>query len=463
MTTERVLPLLLDARRARKGGSQAIAERQRTRLAEIVAYARAHSPYYGELYRELPDRIEEPTVLPVTNKRTLMSRFDEWVTDPAVTLDKVRAFIGNPALIGQPFLGTYTALTTSGTTGVPGIFLWDHHSMTVVSVMAIRMLREWLRATDVFKITTRGGRITLICATGGHYAEAVAGARLQRQRGESKVQVLPAHAALPEMVAQLNAFQPEILAPYASIGALLAGEQIAGRLRIRPTLVVLSAEGLPEGGYERIAQAFNVPVHHSYAATECPFISYSCEEGWLHVNGDWIVLEPVDENYRPTPSGTLSHTVLVSNLANRVQPILRYDLGDRILQRPDACPCGNLLPAIRVEGRTADVLTFFRDTGEQVPIPALMFEVVDASEIELFQVVQTSPTTLRVRLRLAPGANQDRVWPAVHAEIARVLEAQGLRNVTVDRAAEPPEQSRGGKYRTVIPLAREATRTRKEQ
>lgn len=451
--SNRVLPLLLDARRARKGGPEAVAQRQGMRLAEMVRHARAHSVYYRELYARLPDRVEDSTLLPVTTKRTLMSRFDEWVTDRAVTLDAVRAFIGNPDLIGEQFLGRYTALTTSGTTGVPGIFILDGHNMIVTGILVLRIVREWLGTRDVFRIVTRGGRMTLICATGGHYAEAVAGARLLKQRGEDKVQVLPAHTPMPEMVEQLNRFQPDILAPYASIGTLLAGERIAGRLHISPTLVVLSAEGLSEAGYQRITDAFNTPVRYSYAATECPFISYSCEDGWLHVNSDWVIVEPVDAEYRPTPPGTLSHTVLVSNLANRVQPILRYDLGDRILQRSDPCSCGNGLPAIRVEGRTGDLLTFSTESGEQVSIPALMFEVVDAQEVELFQIVQTAPTTLRVRLRLAPGADAERVWGAAHAEIRHVLERQALAHVRVERAEEPPEQSAGGKYRTVIALA----------
>ena len=149
--------------------------------------------------------------------------------------------------------------------------------------------------------------------------------------------------------------------------------------------------------------------------------------------------------------------MLISNLANRVQPILRYDLGDRILQRPDPCPCGNRLPTIRVEGRTADLLTFFNRRGEQVSIPALMFEVVDAMGVAQFQIVQTTPAILRGRVQPAAGADPDRVWQAVHAEIARVLEQHGLGDVTVERAEEPPAQSPGGKYRAVIPLASAST------
>jgi phenylacetate-coenzyme A ligase PaaK-like adenylate-forming protein len=112
------------------------------------------------------------------------------------------------------------------------------------------------------------------------------------------------------------------------------------------------------------------------------------------------MLEPVDAEYRPTPQGERSHTVLISNLANQAQPILRYDLGDRILQRPAPCSCGAPLPAIRVEGRTADLGAFSTDSGEHVSIPALMFKIVDAMGVELFQIVQTSPIGRRVGIKL---------------------------------------------------------------
>ncbi|MFC4989594.1 hypothetical protein [Saliphagus infecundisoli] len=238
------------------------------------------------------------------------------------------------------------------------------------------------------------------------------------------------------------------------MAALLAGEQEAGRLHINLALMVLAAEGLPPSEYDRIATAFDTKVRDSYAATECPFISYRCEHGWLHVNSDWVMLEPVDADYQSVPAGEQSHTVLVTNLANRVQPILRYDLGDSIVQRPDPCPCGNPLPAIRVQGRAADVLTFPAEKNETVRIAPLAFSALmdRIPGIELFQIVQVAPTTLRVRLRVADGANPDRVWQTVNTEIMDLLTEHELAHVTVEHSEEPPEQSHGGKIRTVIPL-----------
>jgi len=281
----------------------------------------------------------------------------------------------------------------------------------------------------------------------------VAAARLHKSAsGRKRVLALSVYAPLSEMVRQLNQFRPVLLAPYASIARFLASEQEAGRLKIHPVLMVLAAEGLPISEYDRIAKVFDAKVETSYAATECMFFSYSCEERWLHVNSDWAVLEPVDADYQPVPPGEQSHTVLLSNLANRVQPILRYDLGDRIVVRTDPCPCGNPLPAIRVQGRTADVLTFSTKRGERASIPPLAFEIDHIPGVELFQIIQTTPTSLQVRLRSAGGAEPDRVWQAARAAIARLLAEHGLDQVTIERTEEPPKQSPGGKYRAVIPL-----------
>ncbi|MDT7746143.1 MAG: hypothetical protein QOE59_5221, partial [Actinomycetota bacterium] len=165
--------------------------------------------------------------------------------------------------------------------------------------------------------------------------------------------------------------------------------------------------------------------------------------------------EPVDADHRPVPPGELSHTVLVSNLANRVQPVLRYDLGDSVLLRPDLCPCGSPFPAIRVQGRTADVLTFPTSHGEHVSISPMRFGVLldGVPGIEQFQLVQTTPTTLRVRLQPGNGADIDRVWQTVRAEITQLLTEHKVDDISLERADEPPQHAPSGKYRRIIPVS----------
>lgn len=454
---ESKLSILRDARRATKGGSETIERLQARRLQEMVAHARAHSSVYRMLYRDLLDRIDDPRQLPVTSKKMLMSQFNAWVTDPAITIDGLRGFVDDPQRAGEPFLGRYTVATTSGTTGARGIFVLDERSLAVTNVMALRMLSTWLGLGDVLRILAGGVRMAMVMAGSGHSASAVAAARLRRAGGwrASRLKVISADTPMPQIVAALNEFQPVVIAPYASMAVMLADEQEGGCLHINPVLLALAAEGLPEPQYGRIAKVFGARVGNSYAATECPYLSHACEEGWLHVNTDWVCFEPVDENFAPVARGQASHTVLISNLANKVQPILRYDLGDSVLERPDPCACGSPFPAIKVQGRSADIMIFPGGHGCKRAMPPLAFSLLldDIPGIEMFQIVQSEPTRLRVRFVNEPGADSDEIWRKIENGLARLLSQHGIPNVSVERGTELPEKTQGGKYRRLIPFS----------
>lgn len=453
---EHLLWLLRDIGRVRSQGVAAIMQRQHTRFTEMVNFARTHSPYYRELYQGLPEKVEDKRLLPVTSKKALMARFDDWSTDRDVTIEHVRAFVNDPDLIGERYLGKYLVAITSGTTGTPGIFLLDSHAIAVNLVLTSRAMLGWLSVGDVIRVLADGGRMATLGAAGGHFLSCAGFTRLSRSSRwfSSMVRLFSAYTPLPELVVQLNQFHPAVVFGYGSVVALLASEQAAGHLHLKPVLLIPSGETLGASEYDRIEQFHARKVRDLYGATECPFISSSCVHGWHHVNSDWVVLEPVDADYQPAPAGKLSHTVLLSNLANRVQPILRYDLGDRILLRPDPCPCGSPLPAIRVQGRTADMLLFPRERGEPVAIvPLALDTLVDRTVgIKQFQIVQTRPSSLRVRLRLLEGADPDQVWQKVSAEISHLLAEHHLDHVTVECAEELPQQAPGGKFRTIIPL-----------
>ncbi|MCY1061540.1 hypothetical protein [Nannocystis sp. SCPEA4] len=455
--TESARQLARDARRVMRGGPDAIARAQRARLAEMVAYARAHSPYYRRLYEKLPDVVDDPTLLPVTDKPTLMHNFDDWVTDPAVTREKVEAFVADLDLVGQRFEGNYMVATTSGTSGVRGLFLSDRRYATVhVSLGARASGGVGLRG--LFRMIARAGRTAILTAPVGHFFTVATTARFQldHPRLGKMLRIFSIRRPLPELVAELNRFDPAVLSGFLGMLTLLAAEQEAGRLRIRPAIVIPGGETLTDEVQARLASAFQATVRAAYAATECGFLAGGCKHGWYHVNSDWAVLEPVDADHRPVPPGQPSHTVLLSNLANQIQPILRYDLGDSVLARPDPCPCGSPFPAVRVQGRAADLLTFPTAHGEPVSVSPMAFGTLldRVPGLAQFQLVQTAPATLRGRLRIAAGADVERVSQAVRDEVGRLLREHTLANVTLELADEPPQQSPGGKFRRIVPLGK---------
>ncbi|NCT39817.1 hypothetical protein GTW56_29185 [Bacillus sp. EB93] len=137
---------------------------------------------------------------------------------------------------------------------------------------------------------------------------------------------------------------------------VLAEEHKAGRLHIQPVATLLGGEKLYPNVRAKIESVFQARVLDMYGSTEATAMTFECEEGHFHVNTDWIIFEPVDEYYQPVPPGKQSHSVLITNLANRIQPLIRYELTDRVIMSLEPCKCGRPFPVVQVEGRTDDIL-----------------------------------------------------------------------------------------------------------
>ncbi len=434
---------------------------QRSKAADLIAHARKCSPYYRALYHGLPDGIDDPRALPVTHKAELMAHFDDWVTDPAITLDRIRAFIDDPDQVGERFLGEYHVAVTSGTTGQHGYFVTDEATTAVSARINQRAKMSWLGMGSLLRLALRGLRLAAVTATGEHYGFLSGIRYMQRHRPfwNSRIEALSVHSPLPEIVARLNQFQPTLLMGYGSMIALLATEQEAGRLAVRPEFVEVMSERLLDGEFRRVGQVFGVRPYQMYGSTENPFAHSQCRCGWYHLNEEVAILEPIDADGQPTPPGEISHTVLLTNLVGRTQPILRYDQGDRITVRPDLCPCGDPRPAIQVQGRTADGLEWIGPDGKRISIPSLLLvTLIDRIRgVDQFQVEQTSASTLRIRLRFHPSLSphdQEERWQVIVGQLNELCASRNLRHIRIERAGEPPVLSRGGKIRLVIPLAR---------
>ncbi|WP_435073759.1 hypothetical protein [Halorubrum sp. HHNYT27] len=190
----------------------------------------------------------------------------------------------------------------------------------------------------------------------------------------------------------------------------------------------------------------------AYAATEFDPIAIECGHGNLHVNADWVVLEPVDEEYRPVDPGEPLETVLLTNLGNRIQPVIRYDLGDSITMYDEHCSCGSAFPVIDVEGRQGDILHFETADGRERPIfpLALSGVVEEVPEVHRTQLIRTAPATIRVRLDVTPDRDEADVWEEVNTALQSFLEDQGITGVAFEQATESPQRDpASGKFRHV--------------
>lgn len=269
-----VASLALDMGCASHAGPPGLAMRQQRRLKGLLGYAQQHSPYYRDLYADLDLDTVALQNLPTVTKTALMAAFDDWVTRPQIRLKAVQDFVQQPDLAGTPYRGDLFVCTSSGTTGHPGIFLHDAHAVAVYRAISFaRINRAWLGARQWLGLAQRGLRWANIMGTGGHFG-GTGWMELERQRSAWKHQayrVVSVQRPLRDIVAELNAFTPTIVSGYASVMDQLAGEQLAGRLHLRPVLVEIAGESPTPEALPRMAACVWLPDSQPVRSLRVPF------------------------------------------------------------------------------------------------------------------------------------------------------------------------------------------------
>lgn len=449
----RLAPWLWRIRRDGSRGPEARARLRRRRLAALVADVRRRSPAYARRWKGLPERVEDPAVLPPVTKEEMVAELGDWLTDPAIRPEALAEFTADPANVGRPFLGRYLVSRTSGSTGGSALVVHDPSEIRLMAALwAVRGWRVWMRADPAARRLRRTGRRARVITFGDHYTGAAFSEWLGRYaRGRRSTTGINILDPLPEVVAALDEVRPDFLGTYPTMLHVLARERAAGRLAIDPVLATVSGECLDPGVREEAEAAFGCPVRNVYAATEHFALAFDCPEGRLHLNDDQAILEPVDDDLRPVPPGTVSSGALVTNFANRVQPFVRFLLTDEVRIDPDPCPCGSGLPVVEVLARRRQALALpGRDGGAVQVLPGALSPVVQAvRSVDRFQLWQTEPGVLRLRLKVMEGADAEATWRAVEEGLDAFLERQGA-DVRVERDSIPPRRDpRTGKFMKV--------------
>ncbi|MFZ2102543.1 MAG: hypothetical protein WAU86_18460 [Oricola sp.] len=434
------------------GGRKRIEAKQLRNLRRLVEKARRDSPLFRRLYADVrPSSEVELPDLPVTRKPDLMAEFDDWLTIRSLPLERAREHLRDIRKVGVP-LDDVAVFQTSGTSGDPAVIVLP--SSFVEYYFGIMMARferyHWRLIREVRKL---GVRVT-ITGGNGHFAgngfnKLVHRLKPALARGLG-LNFVEAEQPIDRLVEKLNAI-PNVawIVTYPSMLTILAKEKEAGRLRIAPALFSLGGETLTNDLRERVGRAFpslKFGIADYYGCTECLALSFECSHGRKHLNEDWVILEAVDEAMRPVPDGTLSSSVLLTVLANDVQPFIRNDLGDCVRFYTDPCPCGSPFRSFQVEGREATLVR----VGE-VTLSPLVFDL-EHEHARRVQLVQTGERDFEVRVEMADEAPAGGVFQDVIESVKRVFHDNGLERVTVRDSQASPEFTASGKFHEVLPL-----------
>ena len=269
--------------------------------------------------------------------------------------------------------------------------------------------------------------------------------------GVHRVLGLPVTRPIEQQVAELNSFRPDYLHAYPSAAIRLAEEQEAGRLRLSLESMSSSSERLTREMAERLEAAFGVRPFDLYATTEGLYGAECERHAGVHLFEDVALVENVDERGRAVPAGEPGARILVTQLHNRVLPIIRLAVSDVMTLDPEPCPCGRrLVRAAAIAGRSDDVLSLPARAGGAVTVVPAQFAVVSRDRgVREFQVRQEAGG-LRVLVVPCAGGDADLdLEQRIGAAVGRAMDDLGADSpVLVERRDELAR--RGGKLQIVV-------------
>lgn len=117
-----------------------------------------------------------------------------------------------------------------------------------------------------------------------------------------------------------------------------------------------SGEFLTDETKARLADYFGVEVTDQYGTIETLAISLTCRHGAHHVNNRNVIVEILDDENNPTPTGVPGRVVITS-LQTKLLPFVRYATNDYAMLIHKTCDCGLGVDVIQLsDGRDFELI-----------------------------------------------------------------------------------------------------------
>ena len=437
---------------------------QRRNLKKAVRYAKARSPFFQELYKDVDPDSPDFTVrsLPPVTKDDLMENFDSVVTDPRLTLEEVREWTRDRDALGRMFKRKYIVTHTSGTTGMPAYFVYSRNEWDWIQALSVtRGIRYKPTFIDFWRhagwVLFHRTRVALISVLGGHFVTYLLFLITPKMASKlSRFEFLSVIKPVPELVARLNQLDPHVLHCYPTMLEVLAHEQLEGRMNIKPWLISSSSEPLTPMARRRIEKAFpKSPIYETYGTTEGITLASECHQhSAMHVNTDHYIIESVKDDGSPVEPGQPGDKVYLSCLFMRTMPLLRYELTDVTIPLAEPCECGLPFPLLKVRGRTDDIFWVYDQEKQPVALPPIPFEamLLEIEGMRQYQLVQEERNRLTVYFRPGRDADPAQVQEQIRKQFDRFLLEKQLTDcvqVNIEQVAEIQRDPISGKIRQI--------------
>ena len=161
------------------------------------------------------------SMIPVMTKADVMANWDDVVTDRRLTLEQAEAHLAHVASDGPAYLlGDYQVLTTGGSSGTRGVFVWDFEGFLMYALGRDRGTL-WLQQRD----GRTESRRAIVASAHATHATSVLARTFAGSPQLGATRSFPVTLPLEQIVEGLNAFEPTDLMSYTSMLQRLGEEQ----------------------------------------------------------------------------------------------------------------------------------------------------------------------------------------------------------------------------------------------
>lgn len=423
---------------------------QTAALRAMVQHAKTRSPWHAARLAHIDAStmtLDDLSRIPPMTKSDLMEQWDYIVTVPGASRSEAETVLRD--LQDQSYIwGDHVLLTSGGTGGRPGVFLYDWTSLATNWGGMSRSMATYVSALrqDV-PDEHRKLRLVAIGAEPSGHGSFVVGRIFSDPLNPTHM--LSGWRSFEGLIPKLNETQPDIFSCYPSLIPALAAAEDAGVLKINPRLIVCGGEHFPTASRICAQNAWPSAEILSCWGTSEAGGTFPCPLGdGFHVSEDLVIIEPVDDRGLPVKPGIPSSGIYLTNLYNKSQPILRYFIDDVFEFDDKPCACGCVHQKVRqVHGRDFEKFRY----GDIVVHPVtLQLAVLDQPRIVEYQIRQTSKgVELNYR---AQGETDDR---RLTTKLKQALESYGLVDPVVGvMRVDQMNRTGAGKLKRFVPLSR---------
>lgn len=383
---------------------------QEKKLRRLLHYAYDHSTFYRESFEQhgiTKQWIDETPFakFPTMNKKLLMEHYDELVTVEDVSQENLRKFDEEGAM-NQTFQHGYHVVHSSGSTGKPGYFIYDDAAWNQMLLGMLRGALWDMSMIKILRLLKKTPRIVYIAASDGRYGGAMA-VTSGIEGVHAKQLTLDVKQPLNEWLDQIQAFDPNIMIGYASAIKILAELVEAGHIRVNVERIISCGEPLSGNLRAYLEQVFQCEVVNFYGASESLALGVELrnEEGMYLFD---------DLNYIEVEQGRM----YLTSLYNFVQPLIRYELSDRIIwdQSVGRYPFSRIK---NITGRHEDLMWFEDSYGNREFLHPLAVEGFCLEGMLDYQFVQKDKHSFSLHIEVS----DERFHNVIEKEMSKSLQS----------------------------------------